>query len=29
EVMRLHGGEASLANRPDGGAEAVMSLPMI
>lgn len=28
EVMRLHGGEASLANRPDGGAEAVLSLPM-
>ena len=29
EVMRLHGGEASLANRPGGGAEAVLSLPMI
>jgi len=29
EVMRLHGGEASLANRPDGGAEAVLSLPVV
>ena len=29
EVMRLHGGEATLTNRPDGGAEAVLSLPMV
>ena len=29
EVMRLHGGEASLRNRPDGGAEAVLSLPAV
>ncbi len=29
EVMRLHGGEATLMNRQYGGAEAVLSLPMI
>ncbi|PZR47511.1 MAG: two-component system sensor histidine kinase CreC, partial [Stutzerimonas stutzeri] len=29
EVMRLHGGEASLSNRPDAGAEAVLSLPTV
>ena len=29
EVMRLHGGEATLRNRPDGGAEAVLSLPKV
>jgi two-component system sensor histidine kinase CreC len=29
EVMRLHGGEAALANRPEGGAEAVLSLPRV
>lgn len=29
EVMRLHGGEASLRNRPEGGAEAVLSLPAV
>ena len=29
EVMRLHGGEATLDNRPDGGAEAVLSLPAL
>ena len=29
EVMRLHGGEASLRNRPEGGAEAVLSLPSV
>jgi len=27
--MRLHGGEASLRNRPEGGAEAVLSLPAV
>lgn len=29
EVMRLHGGEATLRNRPDGGAEAILSLPAV
>jgi len=29
EVMRLHGGEATLRNRPEGGAEAVLSLPKV
>ncbi|WP_296280016.1 two-component system sensor histidine kinase CreC [Pseudoxanthomonas sp.] len=29
EVMRLHGGEVTLENRPDGGAEAVLSLPAL
>ena len=29
EVMRLHGGEATLHNRSDGGAEAVLSLPAV
>ena len=29
EVMRLHGGEATLRNRPGGGAEAVLSLPAL
>jgi two-component system sensor histidine kinase CreC len=29
EVMRLHGGEATLDNRHDGGAEAVLSLPRL
>ncbi|KRA41939.1 two-component system sensor histidine kinase CreC [Pseudoxanthomonas sp. Root630] len=29
EVMRLHGGEATLHNRPDGGAEAILSLPAV
>ncbi|MDR7069042.1 two-component system sensor histidine kinase CreC [Pseudoxanthomonas japonensis] len=29
EVMRLHGGEASLSNRLDAGAEAVLSLPTV
>lgn len=29
EVMRLHGGEATLRNRPGGGAEAVLTLPVV
>ncbi len=29
EVMRLHGGEAWLANRPGGGADAGLSMPML
>jgi len=28
EIARLHGGEATLANRPAGGARAVLSLPI-
>jgi two-component system sensor histidine kinase CreC len=28
EVALLHGGEASLANRPEGGARAILSLPV-
>jgi len=27
EVARLHGGQATLRNRPEGGAEAVLVLP--
>jgi two-component system sensor histidine kinase CreC len=27
EIARLHGGEVTLENRPDGGARAVLSLP--
>jgi len=29
EVMRLHGGEVALRNRPGGGAEAVLTLPVV
>jgi two-component system, OmpR family, sensor histidine kinase CreC len=28
EIARLHGGDVSLANRPGGGAQAVLSLPL-
>ena len=28
EIARLHGGEANLANRPEGGARAELSLPV-